>query len=373
MSKRKMKLGVFYGTRPEFLKLLAVINTLKDVHEIEVLSVSTGQHVELLEPIEKEFDFVPDERFEAMSQATSLGELYGFLQEKLFEYISTKDFDLIMAQGDTATVLATAMAAYLNHTPFAHLEAGMRTNNKYSPFPEEINRRLSSHIADLHFCWTDVEKDNLLREGIDGSDIFVTGNTLLDTLKETYVDDYDFSGFLPKDLLKNISERKKIILITQHRRENMGESHLKIFKAIQNIIENDKRYVGVYPVHYNPKVRESAHQFFKNVNGIYLIEPLPYKPFINVMARSSLVITDSGSLQEEAPSFGVPVLITREYTERPLVLENKKAFLVSDDAYKIIESLKTIEDNWNYDVKDNPYGDGMSAKRVVEIICERYL
>jgi UDP-N-acetylglucosamine 2-epimerase (non-hydrolysing) len=278
-----------------------------------------------------------------------------------------------MVQGDTASTFCVLWGCFLNKTPCVHLEAGMRTGSKYSPFPEEINRRTSSCIADIHICWTDVERDNLIKEGFYKKNIYVTGNTLIDTLLNTVKHKVDLDGLLKNRLLmEKIKSGAKIILVTQHRRENFGKKHEEIFRSIKEILKKHKEYIAVYPVHLNPKVKSLAEKTFKNTKSMFLVKPLSYVPFAHLMAKSSVIISDSGGLQEEAPSLGVPVLITRENTERPLVVKTRKAFLVGADRKKIIASFERVNKKWNYRDHKNPYGDGKSSKRVVKVLLSKY-
>ncbi len=375
MLKKKFSLAIFYGTRPEFLKVIPLIKLIRKKYKtnIELRVVSVGQHRELLNSIEEEFDFEPDHRFKLIDETNVLSGVYGRTIERVHEYISIGKFDAVLAQGDTATVFAVSLASYLNMVPFIHLEAGMRTNNKYSPFPEEINRRLSSCVADLHLCWTDTEKENLIRENYRGRDIYVTGNTVIDTLLETASKTFNLNTYFGKsDLAARINNGSKVILMTEHRRENQGKGHTEIFSAVKEILKKNKNYVLVYPVHFNPNVKKLAAKTFSGVKNVFLIEPLPYTPFVKLMARSSIIITDSGGIQEEAPSLGIPLLVTREFTERPLVISEGKAFLVGSKRSKIISAFNQVEKEWDYKSRKNPYGDGKSAERIVNILIDRY-
>lgn len=370
-NSKKIKLGIFYGTRPEFLKLIPVIKLIESKYAdvIDLTVVSTGQHLDMLRPLEVEFGFTPHRNFEILKQAKELFDVYGMGLSEISQFMKKHSFDVAMAQGDTATVFVTALACYLEKIPFVHLEAGMRTGDIYSPFPEEVNRKMTSCLTTLHLAWSQVEVVNLITEGVKPEDIVVTGNTLIDTLLSKL------------DPLKHASEYFaksefpfgfKIILVTQHRRENFGEKHRNIFSSIKEILMENPEYVAIYPVHKNPLVKQQAEEFFKDVDRVYLTQPLEYVPFINLMAQSALVITDSGGVQEEAPSCGVPVIVTRDKTERPLVVEAGRAFLTADNKDLIKQVFNYVKTNWNYANRENPYGDGNSAERVVAAILARY-
>jgi UDP-N-acetylglucosamine 2-epimerase (non-hydrolysing) len=307
---KKIRLHIYYGTRPEFIKLIPVISKIQNKYStlIDLTTISTGQHIELLTPIEKEFGFKPDVNLHVLQKANNLEKVYATCITQIGSVLAEETPHMTLAQGDTATVFAAAFASFLLKIPFSHVEAGIRTGNIYSPFPEEVNRELTSRIAALHFCPTINEKKNLVKENISIKNISVTGNTVIDTQKMCYNKTFDFTKTkLPHSLITQIMDNKqKMILMTQHRRENMGEKHENIFTAVKSILKNNKNYYLVYPLHANPNVRKHAIDAFKNEERTFLVDPISYISFINLMAKASVIVTDSGGLQEEAPSFGIP-------------------------------------------------------------------
>lgn len=369
---KKIRLHIYYGTRPEFIKLIPVISKIQNKYStlIDLTTISTGQHIELLTPIEKEFGFKPDVNLHVLQKANNLEKVYTTCITQIGSVLAEETPHMTLAQGDTATVFATAFASFLLKIPFSHVEAGMRTGNIYSPFPEEVNRELTSRIAALHFCPTINEKKNLVKENISIKNISVTGNTVIDTQKMCYDKTFDFTKTkLPHSLITQIMDNKqKMILMTQHRRENMGEKHENIFTAVKSILKNNKNYYLVYPLHANPNVRKHAIDAFKNEPRVFLVDPISYISFINLMAKASVIVTDSGGLQEEAPSFGVPVLVTRDTTERMLAVQKGKAYLVGDNGKKIIDKFADIQKKWNYADTTNPFGDGKSSSRIIKAI-----
>ena len=351
------KILIILGTRPEAIKLLPIIKEFeKHKDKVEIKVISTGQHKEMLAQVFDMFSLKPDIDFGLMTKNQSLSKLTCLLLDKINETLITEKPDWVIAQGDTTSVLATSIACFYNKVKFAHLEAGLRTNNIYSPFPEEFNRKICSIVADINFAPTNYCKELLIKEGIDENKIIVTGNSVIDSV--LYISQKYHSNDFE-------NEKRKIILVTAHRRENFA-SMQEMFLALKQIATNHKDILIIYPVHLNPNVRDKAHNILKNIMNIRLIEPLNYKDFINLMKISSLILTDSGGIQEEAPSFGVPVLIMRENTERPEGVKSGVSELVGVKKQTIIDGF---EKHYNYGLKkhskENPYGDGKTAERVV--------
>jgi len=355
------KLLFFVGTRPEGIKMAPLINIFKQAPFITKVC-NTGQHKELLDQTLNFFQIKPDFDLAIMSPNQSLEKLTSRLLTTISELLDSEKPDLIFVHGDTTTCFVSALSAFYKKIPIAHIEAGLRTNNKFSPFPEEINRVIVSRLADFHFAPTELAKDNLLKDGIDPKKVFVTGNTVIDALFETI------------KLNKSEGDHEKLILITGHRRENFGSGFKNIFSAIKSLANKYKDYNFVYPVHPNPNVKEIAEEYFSSLSNINLIPPVDYPQFVLLMKKSYLIITDSGGIQEEAPSLGKPVLVTRDTTERPEALESGTVLLVGDDVFKIEEEVSKLIDNKKYynsfKKLQNPYGDGNASNKILNIIKE---
>jgi len=361
------------GTRPDTIKMAPIINELKKYPEkIELIEVVTGQHKEMLEQVVRAFSLSPMYNLDIMSAKQTLTQITTKILNGLEELIIKHEPNLIIAQGDTSTTFAASLSAFYHKIPFAHIEAGLRTNNKYNPFPEEVNRRLTGILADLHFAPTSLSRDNLLREHVDPKDIFITGNTVIDALLYIANKDYTFSDEKLNELIKT----KKIILLTTHRRENWGKPMEDICKAVKRIVNDYKDYAVVFPVHKNPIVRDVVFPAFEGIENVYLTEPFDYVPFVHIQKASEIILTDSGGVQEEAPSLGKPVLVLRETTERPEGVDAGNAKLVGTDSDLIYNSLKElIENKEAYSAMSkaaNPYGDGSSAEKTIKVIFERY-
>ena len=365
---RKIKVMSVFGTRPEAIKMAPLVKELERREEIESYVCLTGQHREMLDSVMEIFDLKADFDLNIMEKRQTLSTittktLLGM--EKVFEENKP---DLILVHGDTSTTFAGALAAFYHQVKVGHVEAGLRTWDKYSPFPEEMNRKLVSSIADLYFCPTVNNKNNLLRENITEG-LFVTGNTVIDALKTTVREDYKFST----DELNHLPYgEKKIVLVTCHRRENYGEPMKNIMLALRQIAEENPEVELVYPVHLSPVVREAVDTYLRGAPRVHLIDPLPADEMHNLMARSYLVLTDSGGLQEEAPALGKPVLVMRRETERPEAVEAgtvKLCGVVQDDIVTMAERL--IRDKSAYDAMAhavNPYGDGHACRRIADAI-----
>ena len=309
-----MKILSVFGTRPEAIKMAPLVKKLKETEGIESVLCVTAQHREMLDQVLSLFELVPDYDLNIMKPNQTISMITTNVLLGLDEIFEKEKPDIVLVHGDTTTTFAAALSAFYHQVSVGHVEAGLRTYDKYSPFPEEMNRVLTGHIADIHFAPTMRNKENLLREGINEADIFITGNTVIDALLEVADKPYEFE----EETLKKLDfENKRVITVTCHRRENLGENMENIFGAIRQIGDEFDDVEIVYPVHLNPKVREIAGRILNGAENIHLIEPLQYQPFVNLQAKSYLIITDSGGMQEEAPSLGKPVLVVRKETERP--------------------------------------------------------
>ncbi|WP_316699674.1 non-hydrolyzing UDP-N-acetylglucosamine 2-epimerase [Paratissierella segnis] len=364
-----MKVMTVFGTRPEGIKMAPILKALEKRSNIESVICITAQHREMLDQVLRLFNIKPDYDLNIFKPGQTLTEITTRALEGLEEVINIEKPDILLVQGDTTTVFAGALAAFYHKVKIGHVEAGLRSGNLYSPYPEEANRKLTGVIADFHFAPTERNKQNLLNEDYPEEKIFITGNTVIDALKYTVKDRYIFDNNLLNEL---DYENKKIILLTSHRRENIGKPMENIFTSLRDIVNNHEEVELVFPIHLNPKVREIAHRILGDNSRIHLIDPLDYEPFTNLMAKSSIVVTDSGGLQEEAPSLGKPVLVVRRETERPEGIEAGTAKLVGTDYKDIYDNLETLLTNKEeYDKMAkavNPYGDGNAAEKIVEIL-----
>ena len=371
--KAPLKILAVCGTRPDTVKMAPVVIELKKHPEVDLVLAVTGQHREMLEQVLHAFDLHPDFDLNIMSARQSLAQITTRALEGLDKVIQEVKPDLVLAQGDTTTTFVASLAAFYNKVAFGHVEAGLRTDNKYDPFPEEMNRRLTGVIADLHFAPTDVARQKLLGEGVIDGNIFVTGNTVIDALLSIASRDYEFDD--PR--IRDAVALGKMILLTTHRRENWGQPMHDICTAVKEILARHPDFCVVFPVHKNPIVRDIVFPELENVPGVTLIEPPDYVPFVHLIKGSHIVLTDSGGVQEEAPSLGKPVLVLRKTTERPEGVDAGSAKLVGTDISAIVsEAEELLSNQAAYDrmaeVK-NPYGDGHSAERIWSIIKSRYI
>ncbi|GAB4278587.1 MAG: UDP-N-acetylglucosamine 2-epimerase (non-hydrolyzing) [Candidatus Rifleibacteriota bacterium] len=354
------------GTRPEIVKLAPVIFACRNRSNIETTVIHTGQHKELADEMFAHFGIVPDIDLQVMEPNQSLSQLTEKIMHGLSGIVSKDKYDMVFVQGDTTTVFVGALSAFYQKIPVAHIEAGLRTSDRYSPFPEEINRRLAGNLATLHFAPTQRARDNLLRENIPEASIYVSGNTVIDALEWSLKQPHQ----LPDDLESFLSSGKKTILVTTHRRENFGKPHREVFGAILDLVMEFRDIQILLPIHPNPNVREEAHRLLNNHERVKLISPVSYPDFIQLMKRSYLIMTDSGGIQEEAPSLNIPLLILRESTERPEGVESGCLKLVGTDRNKIFSTAKNLlEDKNEYENMAravNPFGDGKAAERIIE-------
>ena len=364
-----IKVMTIFGTRPEAIKMAPLVKELENRKEIKSIVCVTAQHREMLDQVLNIFKIKPDYDLNIMKQGQSLSEITSRVLLGLEEIIKKEEPNIILVHGDTTTTFAGALAAFYNKVDIGHVEAGLRTYDKYSPFPEEANRIMVDRITDMYFAPTEVSKNNLLKENIDESKIYVTGNTAIDAMKYTISDNYENSIF---DWVGD----SKLILLTAHRRENLGEPMYNIFKAVKRLVNDNKNIKVIYPIHLNPLVRKIANEVFKDNDRIKLIEPLEVVDFHNFINKSYLILTDSGGIQEEAPSLGKPVLVLRDTTERPEGITAGTLKLVGtneDDIYNEATILLTNKSEYDKMSKaSNPYGDGNTSKYIVDAIIERY-
>ena len=369
-----MKVMTVFGTRPEAIKMAPLVRALQDEPTIESVLCVTAQHRQMLDQVLELFELVPDYDLNIMKPNQTISMITANVLTGLEDVLQQERPDVVLVHGDTSTTFACALACFYQQIAVGHVEAGLRTGSKYSPFPEEMNRVLSGHIADIHFAPTQRNRDNLLREGIAPETVVVTGNTVIDALLQVADKPYEFED----ETLKTIDfAAKKVITVTCHRRENLGEYMANIFSAIARIAREFQGEVEiVYPVHLNPKVRSVAAEYLKGIENVHLIEPLTYQPFVNLMARSHFILTDSGGMQEEAPALGKPVLVVRRETERPEAIEAgtaKLAGVEEETIYRMAKELLTDSDAYQAMAHAvNPYGDGHACERIVRALKERF-
>lgn len=366
------KIITIFGTRPEAIKMAPLVKELERREEIESKVCVTAQHREMLDQVLELFDIKPDFDLNIMKTKQSLTGITSRVLEGLEEVFKEEKPDMILVHGDTTTTFAGSLAAFYQQIKVGHVEAGLRTFNKYFPFPEEMNRKLTGSLADLHFAPTKGSKENLLREGISENDIYITGNTVIDAMKHTVEKDYVFEN----EELNNIDFSKKVIMITAHRRENWGEGIENICIALNKIVEQNSDVELVYLVHLNPVVKDVVYERLGEKDRIHLLSPLDTKETHNLMNKSFMVMTDSGGLQEEAPHLGKPVLVLRDVTERPEAVDAGTVKLVGTDVDKIVseanELLGNSEAYSKMSKSINPYGDGVASRRIVDAILKYF-
>ena len=365
-----IKVMSIFGTRPEAIKMAPLVKELESREEIESIVCVTAQHREMLDQVLETFKITPDYDLNIMKQGQTLGDVTTRALNGLEGVIKEVKPDIVLVHGDTTTTFAGALAAFYNQVAIGHVEAGLRTNDKYSPFPEEMNRQMVDCMTDMYFAPTEISKENLLKENKDESKIYVTGNTAIDAMSTTVDDNYHHPE------LEWIKDDERMILLTAHRRENLGEPMRHIFRAIRRIVDECPDVKVIYPIHMNPKVREVANEVFDGCDKVKLIEPLEVFDFHNFQNKSYIILTDSGGIQEEAPSLGKPVLVLRDTTERPEGIAAGTLKLVGTDEDVIYEETKKLlTDKCEYDKMSkasNPYGDGHASERIVDAIIERF-
>ncbi|MBN4073579.1 UDP-N-acetylglucosamine 2-epimerase (non-hydrolyzing) [Mariprofundus ferrooxydans] len=373
----KSKVLICFGTRPEAIKMAPLVVALNQCDWVDLKVCVTGQHRKMLDQVLTFFDIEPDYDLDVMSNSQSLTSLSCAILQGMDSVLNDFKPDWVMVHGDTSTTLMVSLAAYYRQIPVAHVEAGLRTGNKYSPWPEEMNRRLTGGIADLHFSSTDQAKENLINEGVDPVSIHVTGNTVVDALMQTVLRlssdsdlEHQAAAFFPM-----LELDKKIILVTGHRRESFGKGFENICEALAELAKRDDVQI-IYPVHLNPKVRDPVNRILSDCENIFLIEPLEYLPFVWLMNKCYLILTDSGGIQEEAPSLKKPVFVMRNRTERMEAVSAGTARLIGTDKDTIISSVLSV---LNSDIEyqkmtpiENPFGDGQASFRIVKYFRKYY-
>lgn len=364
-----IKVMSIFGTRPEAIKMAPLIKELESRIEIKSIVCVTAQHREMLDQVLETFKIKTDYDLNVMKQGQTLSEITTRVLIGLEKILKECKPDIVLVHGDTTTSFAGALAAFYNQISIGHVEAGLRTYDKYSPFPEEMNRQMVDCMTDMYFAPTEVSKSNLLKQNIDESRIYVTGNTVIDAMKTTVTKNYKHSE------LEWIKDNERMILLTAHRRENLGEPMRNIFKAVKRIVNEFTDVKVIYPVHLNPRIRELANEVFEYCDKVKLIEPLEVFDFHNFQNKAYLILTDSGGIQEEAPSLGKPVLVLRDTTERPEGIKAGTLKLVGTNENVIYEETKKLlEDKEEYNKMSkacNPYGDGHASKYIVDAIIEK--
>jgi len=369
---KSLKLLFIFGTRPEAIKLAPVIKFAENDRNLDVITVTTAQHRDMLDQTLEVFQIKPDYDLNIMLTNQTLSDITRNSVTKLDNIIKNEHPDVIVVQGDTTTAFVGGLVGYYNRSKVAHVEAGLRSFDKFNPFPEEINRRLISVVADYHFAPTNRAKENLLSEGIKTDKIFVTGNTVVDALMSTARLELLNNGRTVGELKDMFRKGKKVILLTVHRRENIGDPMMSIFRVVRKIAESRDDVIVIYPVHKNPHIRNLAAKYFSGAKNVILKEPLSYLEMIYVLKNCKFVLTDSGGLQEEAPTFNKPVLVLREVTERPEGVEHGCARVIGTDDGNLEKEINTLLDNdkiYNLMSKAiNPYGDGKASERIIDAL-----
>lgn len=359
------KVMIIFGTRPEAIKMCPVVKTFKKSPEIETVVCVTGQHREMLKQVLEAFEVVPDYDLNIMKQNQTLFDITITILESIREVLAQEKPDLVLVHGDTSTTFVSALACFYMQIPVGHVEAGLRTYDIYSPYPEEFNRQAVGIVSQFNFAPTQMSADNLIREGKPEQSIYITGNTAIDALQTTVRADFEHE-------IVDWAKDSRLIVLTAHRRENLGAPLESMFRAIRRVVEEIPDIKVVYPIHMNPKVREAAAKYLQDHARVRLIEPLEVVEFHNLLAAAYLILTDSGGIQEEAPSLGKPVLVMRDTTERPEGIEAGTLRLVGTDENTIYESfIELLTDEQAYlkmSEAKNPYGDGKASERILEIV-----
>lgn len=360
------KVMLVFGTRPEAIKMCPLVNELKTREELQTIVCVTGQHRQMLDQVLKAFNVTPDYDLSIMKDRQTLFDVTTNILEKIKEVLEKENPDVVLVHGDTSTTFVTALACFYLQIPVGHVEAGLRTYDIYSPYPEEFNRQAVGIISKYNFAPTEMSKENLVREGKNVDSIYVTGNTAIDALKTTVREDYTHPEL-------EWAKDSRLIMITAHRRENLGEPMKNMFRAIKRVMDEHSDVKAIYPIHMNPVVRETANSILGGDERIRIIEPLEVLDFHNFLNRSYMILTDSGGIQEEAPSLGKPVLVMRDTTERPEGIAAGTLKLVGTDEETIYENFKLLLENEEEYAKmsnaSNPYGDGFACKRIADILC----
>ncbi len=362
------KVMLVFGTRPEAIKMCPLVNELKSRKELETVVCVTGQHRQMLDQVLEAFDVKPDYDLSIMKERQTLFDVTTNILNSIKEVLEKEQPNVVLVHGDTSTTFVTALACFYLQIPVGHVEAGLRTYNIYSPYPEEFNRQAVGIVSQFNFAPTELSRDNLVREGKDESKIYITGNTAIDALKTTVKEDYSHPEL-------EWAKGSRLIMITAHRRENLGEPMKNMFRAIRRVMDENPDVKAIYPIHMNPVVRETANSILGDDERIHIIEPLEVLDFHNFLNKSYLILTDSGGIQEEAPSLGKPVLVMRDTTERPEGIKAGTLKLVGTEEetiYNEFTRLLTDEEEYNkMSQASNPYGDGFACKRIADILIEK--
>ena len=370
---KKLKLMTVFGTRPEAIKMCPLVLEMgKYPDYIEPIVAVTAQHREMLDQVLELFNIKPDYDLNIMASGQTLYDITTKALNGLKEVIEEAKPDMVLVHGDTTTTFAGALAAFYAQVPVGHVEAGLRTGNKYSPYPEEMNRKLTGSIADMHFAPTSTSKANLLKENVNPETILVTGNTVIDALETTVKADYEFAD---AEFNKIFASGNRLILMTTHRRENLGEPMRNVYKALRKVLETHADVEAIFPVHKNPKVREIVQEELGGLDRVHLIEPMDYEPFANLMGKVDIVLTDSGGIQEEAPALGKPVLVLRDTTERPEAVDAGTVKLIGTEYEDVLRETNLLLDDAEHYKKmaeaTNPYGDGKACERIIRAILQK--
>ena len=371
---KKIRVMTVFGTRPEAIKMCPLVLEMQKHKDcIETIVAVTAQHREMLDQVLHLFKLTPDYDLNIMTSGQTLYDVTGRVLTGLRDVIAEAKPDLVLVHGDTTTTFAGAMAAFYAQVAVGHVEAGLRTGNKYSPYPEEMNRKLTGSLADYHFAPTSTSRQNLLKENVNPEQVYVTGNTVIDALATTIQKDFKFEDEV---INKALASGKRLILMTTHRRENLGEPLRHVYKALKKVLELHPDVAVLFPVHKNPKVREIVDQELGKAERVYLTEPMDYEPFANLMARADLILTDSGGIQEEAPALGKPVLVLRDTTERPEAVTAGTVEMVGTGYAEVLAAANRLLDDESYYKQMaeavNPYGDGKACQRIVSFILNKY-
>ena len=370
---KKLRLMTVFGTRPEAIKMCPLVLEMHKYPEyIEPIVAVTAQHREMLDQVLELFHIKPDYDLNIMASGQTLYDITTRALNGLKEVIEDAKPDMVLVHGDTTTTFAGALAAFYAQVTVGHVEAGLRTGNKYSPYPEEMNRKLTGSIADMHFAPTSTSKENLLKENVNPEAIMVTGNTVIDALQTTVKANYEFAD---AEFNKIFARGNRLILMTTHRRENLGEPMRNVYKVLRKVLETHADVEAIFPVHKNPKVREIVQEELGGLERVHLIEPMDYEPFANLMGKVDIVLTDSGGIQEEAPALGKPVLVLRDTTERPEAVDAGTVKLVGTGYEDVLRETNLLLDDPAHYQKmaeaANPYGDGKACERIIRAILQK--
>jgi len=369
----RLKVMTIFGTRPEAIKMAPLVKKLEETKEIESIVCVTAQHREMLDMVMDLFDIKADFDLNIMKHGQTIADINISILKGLEKVFEASRPDIVLVHGDTSTTFIGALASFYQKIKIGHVEAGLRSGNIYSPYPEEMNRRLTGVLSNFHFAPTESNYKNLINEGVAEDSIFITGNTVIDALLQVIKENYSFEI----DLLNKLDyENKRVIVMTCHRRENWGEPMENIFKAIEEIAKKYRDVEIVYPIHMNPSIRTLANSILAGIDNIHLIEPLDYEPFANLLNKAYLIVTDSGGIQEEAPALGKPILVLREETERPEAVEAGTVRVVGVNQEKIASEIAELLENKESYRKManavNPYGDGRACERIVQTLLHKY-